>query len=194
MDSAAAAFGVGCALRLRTGASLMNSTPGSSTFTEPWIPSLLRLGVFSLVTVASKVSIELRKLGNGFGDAGTNINAMLADLKSLQSIFRTIEDSFEDLGARAPLTGYIGTHWAELKVILGDGCDSLEKLRTLLILANKDVRVLDDTRRALRLKDANDQIAIHRQEVQAYKDALQLSLQSVTFFQQATIKEETANY
>jgi hypothetical protein len=66
-----------------------------------------------------------------------------------------------------------------LKTNLDDGCDSLKKLEALLVSTNKDVRWMSSTRRAIRLKDANDQIGMYRQSIQDYKDVLQLSLQSV---------------
>jgi hypothetical protein len=56
----------------------------------------------------------------------------------------------------------------------------MERLLVLLVQCNKDVRFMDATRRQMRLNDASEQIAIYRQEIQSYKDALQLSLQSVT--------------
>jgi hypothetical protein len=104
---------------------------------------------------------------------------MLADLKSLKVVLDLIEDGFEELDGMAPLTGYIGTHFLALKTTLADGCDSMEKLKELLMLVNKDVKILDAVRRDRRLKEAHDQIGVYRQKTQAYKDALQLSLQSV---------------
>lgn len=50
----------------------------------------------------------------------------------------------------------------------------------LLVNVNRDVEFLDSGRRLVRMKAAAQQIANQRQEVQAYKDYLQLSLQTVT--------------
>ncbi|ORY12913.1 hypothetical protein BCR34DRAFT_600219 [Clohesyomyces aquaticus] len=155
-------------------------------------PFSITLGVVTLVTVASKVGIELKRLRNGAHEASTSINAMLADLKALKIVLESIEEGFEDLDGRAPLTGYIGAHWSALKTSLSDGCDSLDKLRAFLELTNKEVQLLDPIRRVIRLKEANEQIVTYRQEIQAYKDALQLSLQSVIFFQQTTIEDNTS--
>ncbi|KAF2796057.1 hypothetical protein K505DRAFT_4945 [Melanomma pulvis-pyrius CBS 109.77] len=152
-------------------------------------PFSITLGVVTLAATASKVALELKRLLSGAGEASSNIKAMLADLKALKAILESIEDGFEELDGRAPLTGYIGAHWSALKISLVDGCVSMDKLKDLLILVNKDVKYLDSARRSLRLKEANDQIVMYRQEIQAYKDALQLSFQSVIFFQQTTISE-----
>ena len=142
-------------------------------------PFSITLGVVTLTTLASKAGIELKKLRSGAAEATNNVNAMLADLKALKTVLDLIEDGFEDLDSRAPLTGHIGSHWSALQTTLGDGCESLQKLESLLVLVNKEVRYLDSARRALRLKEANDQIIMYRQEIQAYRDALQLSFQSV---------------
>jgi uroporphyrinogen-III decarboxylase len=142
-------------------------------------PFSVTLGVVTLVGVCSKVSIELKKLRHGAREASTNINAMLADLKALKAVLDLIEDGFEELDGSAPMTGFIGAHWKALQSTLTDGCASMKKLEALLVLVNKNVQVLDTVRRGLRLKEANDQIAMYRQEIQAYKDALQLSFQSV---------------
>ncbi|KAI4710663.1 hypothetical protein J4E89_004251 [Alternaria sp. Ai002NY15] len=143
-------------------------------------PFSITLGVVTLTTLASKAGIELKKLRSGAAEATNNVNAMLADLKALKTVLDLIEDGFEDLDSRAPLTGYIGSHWSALQTTLGDGCESLQKLESLLVLVNKDVRYLDSARRALRLKEANDQIIMYRQEIQAYRDALQLSFHSTS--------------
>lgn len=145
----------------------------------PMDPFSITVGVISLVAISSRVGVELKKLRNGGNEATNNINAMLADLKALKVVLESIEEGFEELDSRTPLTGFIGTHWTALRTTLDDGCDSMDRLRTLLVHVNKDVRFLDSTRRAIRLKEANDQIAVYRQEIQAYKDAFQLSLQAV---------------
>jgi hypothetical protein len=141
-------------------------------------PFSITLGVVTFVTLASKASLELKKLRNGATEAST-INAMLADLKALKVVLESIEDGFEDLDSRAPLTGIISAHWQALKATLTDGCVAMDTLRELLVDINKEVSNLDAIRRGKRLKEANDRIVLYRQEIQAYKDALQLSFQSV---------------
>jgi|TARA_R110002003_G_scaffold115_9_gene10024 hypothetical protein len=141
-------------------------------------PFSITLGVVTFVTLASKAGLELKKLRNGATEAST-INAMLADLKALKVVLELIEDGFEDLDSRAPLTGIIGVHWQALKATLTDGCAAMDTLRELLVDINKEVSNLDAIRRGKRLKEANDRIVLYRQEIQAYKDALQLSFQSV---------------
>jgi hypothetical protein len=142
-------------------------------------PFSITLGVLTLTSLASKVGIQLKRLWSGAMEAGNNVTALLADLKALKTVLDLIEDGFEDLDSRAPLTGHIGAHWSALWTIISDECDSLRKLESLLVSVNTDVKHLDSMRRAIRIKETNDQIVMYRQEIQAYRDTLQLSFQSV---------------
>jgi CHASE3 domain sensor protein len=141
-------------------------------------PFSISLGVITLVTLASKAAIELKKLRQNATES-TTITAMLADIKALRAVLQSIEEGFEELDGSAPLTGHIGSHWSALRETLSDGCDSMNQLRELLVDVNKEVKYLDSIRRGRRMKEANDKITLYRQEIQAYKDTLQLSLQSV---------------
>ncbi|KAK2592723.1 hypothetical protein QQS21_009566 [Conoideocrella luteorostrata] len=156
-------------------------------------PFSITTGAVALITASFKAGVELKKLSNGAAEASKNVRAMLADLKALRSVLESIEDGFEELDGKAPLAGFMGSHWMVLQTCLKDGCDSMERLTKLLQEVNKDVSFMDSARRHVRLKSASDQIAVHRHEIQAYKDALHLSLQSVTFFQQTMIREDTTN-
>lgn len=144
-------------------------------------PFSITLGVITLATVALKTSVELKKLRRNATES-TTITAMLADIKALKTILEYIEDGFEGLDGSAPLTGHIGSHWSALRATLKDGCDSMNQLFVLLTEVNKEVGHFDAIRRGVRLKEANDHIVIHRQRIQAYKDALQLSFQAVILY------------
>jgi hypothetical protein len=73
-------------------------------------PVSITIGAVSLFAMCAKVGIELKKFRNNAGHGGTNINAMLPDLKALKTVLGAIEDGFEGLDARTPLTSTIGTH------------------------------------------------------------------------------------
>ncbi|ODA82647.1 hypothetical protein RJ55_01155 [Drechmeria coniospora] len=155
-------------------------------------PFSITTGVVGLLTVCFKVGVELKKLRQGAKEVGTTVTAMLADVNSLRVVLISIEESFEELDATGPpTTGHIGLHLAHIRRSLSDGGNSLSKVERLLVEVNREVAVLDAARRHLRLKNASDQLMTYRQEVQAYKDALQLSLQTVTVFGQVSIKEDT---
>lgn len=143
-------------------------------------PLSITTGVVALMTLCIKVSVELKKLRLGAKDANSTITAMLADVKSLRTVLVSIEESFEEIDSGPPMTGHIGTHLSHIRRALNDGKGSLMNVERLLVEVNKEAKFLDGTRRHLRLKVAMDELANYRSEVQAYKDALQLSLQTVT--------------
>lgn len=144
-------------------------------------PFCITTDAVSLLTVCFKVGVELKKLRQGAKEVDTHVTAMLVDVNSLRTVLISIEESFEELDASGPpTTGHIGVHLAHIRRSLTDGCESLEKVERLLIKVNREVRYLDSMRRHVRLKEASELLSSYRQEVQAYKDALQLSLQTVT--------------
>jgi hypothetical protein len=143
-------------------------------------PLSITTGVCTLIGVCLNVGIELKRFRNEAGEVRTTITAMLADVKTLRSVLATMEETFEELDNEPPLTGHIATHWGNLNMSLGDASVSLRKLEMLLVHVNRDVKFLDTSRKTIRMKAAAQQIANQRQEVQAYRDCLQLSLQTVT--------------
>lgn len=142
-------------------------------------PLSITAGVISVLGVCLRVSVELKKFRNGVAEVRTTVTAMLTDVKALRQVLGSMEDTFEEVESQMPPTGHIGTHWTNLSRSLHDGRTTLENLEELLRQVNKDVPFLDQARRRLRLNDASEQIANYRQQVQTYKDALQLSLQTI---------------
>lgn len=135
--------------------------------------------VVTVLGVCLKVSVELRKFRNGVTEARGTVTAMLADVTSLRQVLQAMEDTFDELNVQSISTGHIGTHWRNLLTSLQDGHTVLERLEELLRECNKDVAFLDQARRQVRLKSATENIAEFRQQVQSYKDTLQLSLQTI---------------
>ena len=144
-------------------------------------PLSITASAVSLLGVCLKVSVELKKFRQGCAEARTTVTAMLSDVKSLRDILQSMEDTFEELDSQ-PSTGHIGTHWTNLSRSLQDGRGTLERLEALLKEVNKDVSFLDAPRRQIRVKGAAEQIANFRQQIQTYKDALQLSLQTIILY------------
>jgi hypothetical protein len=143
-------------------------------------PFSISTGVISLLCAVLKVSVELKKLKSGATDGKSTVTAMLSDAKALRTVLEAIETSFEELDSTPLLMGNIATHLANLRVVLEDGSDRFTTVETLLIDIKKDVSLMDSTQRKLKLRTAEEQLVVLRQEIQAYKDALQLSLHAVT--------------
>lgn len=116
----------------------------------------------------------------GAAEAKTSITAMMADVRALRTVLEAMEITFDEMNSDKREVGHIGVHWTNLLQSLEDGQQSLTELYQVLEDANKNVKVLDSARKQLRIKAVSDKIVTCRQEVQTYKDALQLSLQTVT--------------
>ena len=142
-------------------------------------PLSITTSVATLLGACLKVSVALRKFRAEATEARTTVTAMLADVRLLRRVLQSMEETFEDLDNERPHMGHIGAHWRDLSTSLADGGRCLGRLDALLAEVNKDVVILDSTRRQLRLNAASGSIAGYRQEVQAYKDALQLSLETI---------------
>ena len=142
-------------------------------------PLSITTGVLSVLGVCLKVSVELKKFRDAANEGKATATAMLVDLSALRRVLQSMEEIFDQLDVEAIATGCIGTHWQNLLTSLRDGHDALEQFETLLQNCNKEVVVLDRARRAIRLKEAADSIAEFRQQIQSYKDTLQISVQTV---------------
>ena len=142
-------------------------------------PLSITVGVASLLGCCISIGVALRKFLIGAAEVKTVITAMMVDLRALRSVLESMETTFEEMNSDKPETGHIGAHWLNLFQSLEDAQQSLIGLQTILEAASKEVRVLDTTRKQIRIKTVADQIVICRQEVQTYKDALQLSLQTI---------------
>ncbi|KAF4466117.1 GTP-binding rhoA [Fusarium albosuccineum] len=155
-------------------------------------PLSITTGALALLGVCYKTTIELKRLRNGAVESRGVVTAMLGDILALRGVLQSIEESFDDLDSGPELTGTLANHWWDLRTSLQEGFERVAKLERLLVNVNKDVSFLDGTRRHLRLKEATDEIATYRQEIQAYKDMLQFGHANMERFEQVTIKNNTA--
>ena len=142
-------------------------------------PLSITVSAVALLSACLKVSVELRQFRHEAAEARTTVTAMLSDVKALRDVLQSLEETFEVLDSQ-PSTGHIGTHWKNLARCLQEGRGTLEKFEELLKGVNKEVAILDSARRQLRVKSVAEQIATFRQQVQTYKDAIQLSLQTIS--------------
>lgn len=139
----------------------------------------ITVSVTTLLSTCITVGVALRKFLIGVAESNTAITAMITDVRALRSVLESMESTFDEMNTDKPRTGHLGTHWANLFQSLADGQGSLVRLQDILQSANKDVKALDGARRQLRLKAVTNQLVNSRQEVQTYKDALQLSLRTM---------------
>lgn len=144
-------------------------------------PLSITTGVLALAGVAYRVSLQLKSFKDGCDTVDDNVNSMINEVESLVRILESMKETFEHAGSQtaSQTTGHVGTHWRNLNRSLLDAQKTMEQLAGLLEGVNKDARFLDGPRKLVRLRGATDQIVVFRRQIQSYKDALQLSLQTM---------------
>lgn len=144
-------------------------------------PFSISTGVLAFTSVSIKVLMGLKQFRDSAKEAHTSINALIGDISGLRRVLQSMEETFQDMEDEQVLqqTGNIGTHWQNLLQCLNDGHDALSEFDTMLVELNKSVKILDEARRKLRIQSAATRIALFRQQVQAYKDTLQMCLQTI---------------
>jgi len=144
-------------------------------------PLTISTAVLAFLSVSIKVCVGLKQFKDGAKEASTTINALISDITGLRRVLQSMEDTFQDLDDEQVLkeTGHIGMHWRNLNQCLVDGYIALTDFDDLMQEVKKTVKVLDESRRHLRVQAAASKIAQFRQQIQAYKDTLQLSLQTI---------------
>ncbi|RYP90411.1 hypothetical protein DL770_003443 [Monosporascus sp. CRB-9-2] len=158
-------------------------------------PLTISTAVLAFLSISIKVCVGLKQLKNEAKDAGITINALVTDIGGLRHVLQSMEKTFQDVDDDQVLkeTGHIGSHWQNLNQCLNDGHAALTEFDEMLLELNKSVRVLDQARRQLRLQTAATRITQFRQQVQAYKDTLQLSLQTIILWNSVAVQRSTSN-
>lgn len=153
-------------------------------------PLSITTGVLALLGVCVSVSMQLRKVKNGAGEAKARIGGLLDDVDNLRHVLESLEVTLDDLENRDTFqtTGHIGAHWWSLNRSLKDGKDTLVELQSILEALDRDVSFLDGPRRYLRLRESTERIVDYRQRVQSYRDAIQFSLQTITLYGICTLQ------
>jgi hypothetical protein len=138
--------------------------------------------VFASVSVAKlcyTVGWELKKFIDGTKLVGTAINALFQDVQSFKKILDQMKDTVDDPKVKtSAFTGHVGSHWRHLHTSLDDAKETLKALEATILRVNKSASLLDSARKHLRLMGAADEIAIYQQQIQSYKDTIQVSLQT----------------
>lgn len=92
-----------------------------------------------------------------------------------------MKDTLEQEKTRSSFqtTGHIGNHWTNVASSIDDGQLTLSMLHKTLEKAGKTVKLLDGSRKHIRLKGAMEEILMFQQQIQVCRDTLHLSLQTV---------------
>jgi hypothetical protein len=144
-------------------------------------PLAITTGVLSILGVCYNLGIELKKFQDGVKAIDPTVNGLINEVDGLQIVLKTLGDTFEYIESQQPMesTGHIGTLWKNVSRSLEDCNATLTSLFELLENINKSSKVLDSSRKHVRLKLAADQITLYQGQIQSYRGALQLSLQAI---------------
>ncbi|KAK5724046.1 cell division cycle-related protein [Elasticomyces elasticus] len=151
-------------------------------------PLSIATGVASLLKITWTVGVELKAFRDGVKVVSAKLDGLVKDVEGLRSVLESMQVTFENITA-VHGTGHIGSHWQNIAQALEDGRELVGQLRDELAKVNKTTTFLDGPRKQFRLNMATETIAAHRVSIQSYRDALQLSLQTVMLWNQVSQNE-----
>jgi len=143
-------------------------------------PFSIATGVLAVVGACFKVGQTLRTFCSEVGSVNDTLAGILHDVEGLATVLNSIKETFEHIAQ--PSTGHVGVHWANIGRSLADGKNTLHALEETVTKVNKDVAFLDGPRKQVRLKASEGKINEFRKQIQAFRDAMQLSLQTLTLY------------
>jgi Fungal N-terminal domain of STAND proteins len=145
-------------------------------------PFSIATGVAGLLSVCYQIGPVLFNLYCAIEIVDTKINRLQVSVESFIQLLTLMQDTLkrEEIRTSFTATGHISNHWNHLSTTIKDGHDTLSQLRELLEGVNRSTSVLSGPRKHARLQRAAEEISVYQQQIQGYKDTLQLSLQAVT--------------
>ncbi|KAK4555584.1 hypothetical protein LTR86_007337 [Recurvomyces mirabilis] len=147
-------------------------------------------GVTGLLKVTWTVGVELKAFRDGVKVVNTKLDGLIQDVEGLETVLKSMRETFENITAVYG-TGHIGSHWQNIAQALIRGIALVEQLRDEFKKIDKRTAFLDAPRKQFRLNMATDTIAPLRVSIQSYRDSLQLSLQTMIVWNQASQLEAT---
>lgn len=149
-------------------------------------PLSITTGVLALLGVCYNVGTGLKKLYDDIEAVDETVAAIIEDVKALTKVLNTMKTSFD--GVAGPLTGHVGAHWENIYSSLKDGNEALEGLYEVVKEVSRETSVLSGTRKQMRLKSAEGKIGLFRNQIQSFRDTLQLSMQALILWNQVSIQ------
>jgi small GTP-binding protein len=176
----------------------------SSLFLEPdtdnseqshtWVtmpdPLSITTGVVALLRVTWTIATELKKFQAEVPVVKESIGALQRDVDGLTRVLESMRDTFANMTAEHG-TGIVAAHWSNIAKSVVDGHDLLLQLHSEVQKIDKKTTILDGPRKQLRLNLAEDKISGFRIHIQAYRDALQLSMQTIILSNQMSQQNST---
>ncbi|KAK4958854.1 hypothetical protein LTR10_003651 [Elasticomyces elasticus] len=148
-------------------------------------PLSIATGVASLLKVTWTVGVELKAFRDGVKVVNSKLDGLIQDVEGLEGVLKSMRETFEGITAIYG-TGHVGSHWQNIARALERGIALVEQLRDEFKKIDKRTTFLDAPRKQFRLNMATDTIAALRVSIQSYRDSLQLSLQTMIVWNQAS--------
>lgn len=144
-------------------------------------PLTITTGVVALLSYCSKLIVEIKLFSQGTQAVSATINGLLKDVESFETVLQAMQETFSQPKYRPVIsaTGHLGSHWKNVSRCIDGGAQMIGEFYKLLKTVNREKSVLNDTRKHLRLKASTEHITIFRNQIQSYRDTLQLSMQTV---------------
>ena len=138
----------------------------------------------SIAKLCITVCWEIKQYIDAVKSAASVITVLRQDVESFQTTLENINEILENPRIKASVqsSGHVGTHWASLRASLDHAKVTMHGLVATIVSINKTVGVLDSTRRHMRLQSALPTIQRYQQQVQIYKDTINVSLQTAILF------------
>lgn len=143
-------------------------------------PFSVTVGVVGLIATSSKIVVSLKDLVDSAQGVNTRIELMISEVELLKRALQSMKTTLEadTLQPFFQSTGHLAEHWANISACLRDGEKMLSDLDSILAGINKSVRVLDSTRKAMRLNSAWEDVESYQQRCRSCRETIQLSLQA----------------
>jgi hypothetical protein len=153
-------------------------------------PLSITNGVVALLKVTWTVTTELQKFHADVSVVKESIGGLQRDVDGLTCVLGSMRHTFANITAEHG-TGIVAAHWSNIAKSVVDGQDLLLQLHDEVQKIDKKTTILDGPRIQLRLNLAEDRISGFRVHIQAYRDALQLSLQTIILSNQMSQQKST---
>ncbi|KAM0694272.1 hypothetical protein Q7P36_006399 [Cladosporium allicinum] len=153
-------------------------------------PLSITAGVVALLRVTWTVATELKKFQDEVSVVKESVSGLQRDVDGLTRVLESMRDTFANITAEHG-TGIVAAHWSNIAKSVVDGHDLLLQLHDEVQKIDKTTNFLDGPRKQLRLNLAEDKISGFRVHIQAYRDALQLSMQTIILSNQMSQQNST---
>jgi hypothetical protein len=157
-------------------------------------PLSITTAVAALVGACSKLT-NLLGVINQSKSVDTSIKSLGIEINSLSQVLGNIGVSFGDSAIAAatlePQTGHEAQHWRNVKQSMED-CDCTLKMLEPILKSVKqsESRIFSALRKQIKLEDKAGEIALLKQQIASYRQAMQLSLQLITVYTNPFFRSE----